>query len=238
MLFDTTCNAAPPSAGSAGPVGSARSEDLVAEPAEPATGRTSEPLAGPEATAEEIRKYWHRYGDGLCKRISHDRKKRNREDSLPLLSHLIITLHTLRDIANSLYGTRVDGVAVPEIDLKIHLCDVVHATTMGVFTEGGLHVVPRTKTTEARAQYVLYRAAKDAWAMRAAKGQSVAAEPGFVLFVAHDRHVHRPPGQRRAPKGSGRARRGAGIVVSASGSVALVAALDLALEGVGRVVVR
>jgi len=191
---------------------------------------------GRAEVAETVREYWHRYGEALCTRRVHGCQKPR---GVPLLPHLLTTLHTLRDIANSLYGTRVDGVTVPEMDLKVHLSDVVHATTLGVFTTGGLAVVPKIKATETRAQHVMRRTVEDALAMLAAREEEgAAANSRLVLFVAHDRHVHRPAGQRRAPKGAGRARRGAGIVVSAPGSVALVAALDLALEGVGRVAVR
>lgn len=200
-----------------------------------ARGRPADPQPGAEAVAEKIRQYWCRYAERLCARLG-----RNQQVPPPAtpLSHLLATLHTLRDIASSLYGTRVDGVVVPETDLKVYLGDVVVATTLGVFSAGGVSVVPTIKATQTRARHVLCRATKDALAMLAANAGGGGASPDVVLFVADDRHVHRPAGQHRASKGAGRARRGAGLVVSASGSAALVAALDLALEGVGRAAVR
>ena len=199
-----------------------------------AVGHPSEKATSTEV-AEQVREYWHRYGQGLCMRLSHgSRMQRLR----PTLLHLLTTLHTLRDITASLYGTRVDGVTVPETDLKMNLSDLVYATTLAIFTTDGLDAVPKSKATETRARHVMNRSVKDALAVLGAAGEGVVTDPRLVLFVANDRHAFRPSGQRRAARGSGRAQRGAGVVVSATGSAALVAAIDLAIEGLGRVAAR
>lgn len=176
---------------------------------------------------------WYLYGKALRTRPVYECRQRK---GAPPLQQLLTTMHTLRDIVNSLYGTRVDGVAVPETDLKVYLSDIVHATTLSAFATGGVGAVAKSKATEARARYVVHRAVEDALTLLALSDE--ATDDRVVLLVTGERHVHRNGDQRRAVRGTGRARRGAGLVVCARGSAALVAALDLALVGVGRAAVR
>lgn len=181
---------------------------------------------------EQIRQTWLRRGQAL-----RARSQRNLRDA-SLYECLRTTLYTLRDITSSLYGTRVDGTTVPEVDIKVYLSDVVDATTMGVFTTDGLDAVPKIKATETRTRNVMAHAVKDALTLLDKMGADAASNAGFVLFMANDRHVYRSRGQSRSVYGEGRARRGAGMVVSARGAFALVATLDIAIEGVNLAVVR
>ena len=187
------------------------------------------------AVAERVRVEWHRHSEALCQGKARDSLQR----TPPLLGLLSTMLHILRDIVNSLYGTRVDGTMVPASDIKVYLSELVVATTIGLFNTGGRDAVPRSKCTETRARYVMEHLVENAHAMLKAKSDDDAPiDPHLVLTMACDRHVFRPTGQSRSPRGAGRARRGAGVVFSSRGSLALVAAIDLAIEGVERTTVR
>lgn len=151
---------------------------------------------------------------------------------------MLSILYTFRDIVDSVYATCVNGRTVPNSNAKVYLSDLTEATMIGAFSVGGWDAIPSSRSMAMRSKYVMRRTVENAHEMIAMRGYVGPANPHMVLFVAGDRHVLRATGKLRSVRGDGRARRGAGVVVSFLGSVALVDAIDLAIEGVRRMADR